>query len=84
MNSASGNRLHIKYELNNVHVCQDNVCFHILAVLVMNMSNKVILGLPFNAMLYPFSIDETVFQQLKWVLKLDISLLPSLILMLVD
>jgi hypothetical protein len=58
LNSTSGNRLCIKYELNNVHVCHNNLCFHIPAVLVKNMSDKVILGLPFIAILYPFSTDE--------------------------
>jgi hypothetical protein len=32
---------------------------HIPAVLVKNMSDKVILRHPFIAMLYPFSVDET-------------------------
>jgi hypothetical protein len=62
LNSASGNCLHIKYELNNVHICQNNVCFHISTALVKNMSNKVILGPPFIAMLYPFFVDETGVQ----------------------
>jgi hypothetical protein len=57
--------LHIKYELNNVHTCLNNVCFHILAVLVKNMSDKVILGLPFIAMLYHFSIDEIGVSTIK-------------------
>ena len=47
-----------KYELNNVHVCQNNVCFHILVVLVKNMTDKVILGIPFIFMLYPFTAEE--------------------------
>jgi hypothetical protein len=34
LNSASGNKLQINYELNNIHVCQNNVCFHIPSVLV--------------------------------------------------
>ena len=59
LNSTSRNCLHIKYELNNVHVCQNNVCFHIPTILVKNMFDKVILGLFFIAMLYPFSVDET-------------------------
>ena len=44
----------IKYELNNGHVCHDNVCFNIPSVLVKNMTNKVILGIPFINSLYPF------------------------------
>jgi hypothetical protein len=58
LNSASGSKLQIKYELNNVHVCQDNVCFHVPSVLVKNMTNKVILGIPFIFMFYPFTAEE--------------------------
>ena len=48
--SANGSQMKIKYELNNAHVC-----FKIPSVLVKNMTNKVILGLPFINALYPFS-----------------------------
>ena len=54
LNSASGSKLQIRYELNNAHVCQNNVCFHIPSVLVKNMTDKVILGIPFIFMLYHF------------------------------
>jgi hypothetical protein len=54
LNSATGTKLQINYELNNVHVYQDGVYFHIPSVLVKNMSDKVILGIPFIFMLYPF------------------------------
>jgi hypothetical protein len=43
LNSASGDSLHIKYELRKAYVCQNEVCFPILYVLVKNMrSDKVI------------------------------------------
>jgi cell division protein FtsB len=58
LNSASGSKLQIKYELNNVHVCQNNVCFHIPSVLVKNMTDNVILGIPFICMLYPFTVED--------------------------
>ena len=48
----------IKYELNNAHVCHDNVCFKIPSVLVKNMIDKVILGLPFINVLYPFLVEH--------------------------
>jgi hypothetical protein len=54
---ASGTKLQINYELNNVHVCQNNVCFHIPSVLVKEMTDKVVLGIPFIAMLYPFTAE---------------------------
>ncbi|KAL4611228.1 hypothetical protein ACB092_08G107800 [Castanea dentata] len=51
---ANGTKMKIKYELKNAHVCHDNVCFKIPSVLVENMTDKVILGLPFINSLYPF------------------------------
>ena len=41
---ANGSRMKIKYELNNAHVCHDNVYFKIPSVLVKNLTDKVILG----------------------------------------
>ena len=43
----------IKYEINTAHVCHDNVCFKIPSVLVKNMTDKVILDIPFINILYP-------------------------------
>ena len=48
----------IKYELNNAHVCHANVCFKIPFVLFRNMTDKVILGLPFVHALYPFLVEH--------------------------
>ena len=48
----------IKYELNNAHVCHNNVCFKIPSVLVKNLTDKVILGLPFINALYPFLVEH--------------------------
>jgi hypothetical protein len=58
LNSANGSNMKIKYEVNNAHVCQNNVCFKISFVLVKNMTDKVILGLPFIHLLYPFMTKE--------------------------
>ena len=55
---ANGSQMKIKYELNNAHVCHDNVCFKIPSVLVKNMTDKVILGLPFINALYPFLVEH--------------------------
>ena len=57
LNSSSGTKLWINYELNNVHVCQNNVYFHIPSVLIKDIIDKVILGIPFIAMLYPFTAE---------------------------
>ena len=52
--SANGTKMKIKYELNNAHVCHDSVSFKIPFVFVKNMTDKVILGIPFINSLYPF------------------------------
>ena len=49
--------MHIKYEINNAHVCKDKVCFKTSFVLVKNLNDKVILGLPFIHLLYPFTTE---------------------------
>jgi hypothetical protein len=56
--SANGSKMKITFEINKAHVCQDNVCFKTTFVLVKNMTDKVILGLPFITLLYPFTIDH--------------------------
>ena len=56
--SANGSQMKIKYGLNNAHVCHSNVCFKIPFVLVKNMTDKVILGLPFINALYPFLVEH--------------------------
>ena len=56
--SANSSQMKIKYELNNAHVCHGNVCFKIPSVLVKNMIDKVILGLPFINALYPFLVKH--------------------------
>ena len=56
--SANGSQMKIKYGLNNAHVCHDNVCFKIPSVLVKNLTDKVILGLPFINALYHFLVEH--------------------------
>ena len=56
--STNGSQMKIKYELNNAHVCHGNVCFKIPSVLVKNMTDKVILGLPFINVLYPSLVEH--------------------------
>ena len=45
------------FALNNAHVCHGNVCFKIPFVLIKNMTDKVILGLPFINALYLFLVE---------------------------
>jgi len=50
--------MQITFEISKAHVCQDNVCFKTLFVLVKNMTDKVILGLHFITLLYHFTTDH--------------------------
>ena len=56
--SANGTQMKIKYEINNAHVCHDNVCFKISSVLLKKMTDKVILGILFINSLYPFLTEH--------------------------
>ena len=56
--SANGSQMKIKYELNNAHICHNNVNFKIPSVRVKNLTDKVILGLPFINALYPFLVEH--------------------------
>ncbi|KAL4619472.1 hypothetical protein ACB092_06G081500 [Castanea dentata] len=56
--SANGSQMKIQYKLHNAHVFHENVCFKIPSVLVKNMSDKVILGLPSINALYPFLVEH--------------------------
>ena len=56
--SANGTQMKIKYEIKTAHVCHDNVCFKIPSVLVKNMTDKVILDIPFINILYPFLTEH--------------------------
>jgi hypothetical protein len=58
LRSANGSKMQITFEISKAHVCQDNVCFKTSFVLVKNMTDKIILGLPFITLLYPFTTDQ--------------------------
>ena len=86
---ANGTQMKIKYELNNAHVCYDNVCFKIPYVLVKNMTDKVILGIPFINSLYPFLIehDGITIDPFGWKVKFKFASkfeIDNLILMLLQ
>jgi hypothetical protein len=58
LRSANDSKIQINFEISKAHICQDNVCFKTSFVLVKNMTDKVILGLPFITLLYPFTTDN--------------------------
>lgn len=55
---ANGFRMKVKYKLTNAHVCQYGVCFKIPYVLIGNVTNRVILGMPFIFYIYLLFIEN--------------------------
>ena len=53
LSQASGTSLNIEFRLPNVDVCRDDIYIQTTFALVKNITNKVILGNPFIALLYP-------------------------------
>jgi hypothetical protein len=53
LSQARGTSLNIEFRLPNAHVCRDDIYIQTTFVLVKNITNKVILGNPFIALLYP-------------------------------
>ena len=58
INTANGGKMNVSYKLPKAHVCQSNACFKTSFILVKDMVDTVILGLPFIYLLYPFTVDE--------------------------
>ena len=52
---ANGSQMNIKYKLLKVHICQYGVCFMTFFVLIRNMTDRIILELPFIYLLYSFT-----------------------------
>ena len=59
LSGANGARLNIQYKISSVKICNDKICFKTPFVLVKNISEPIILGTPFLALIYPFSVDHT-------------------------
>ncbi|KAI5335122.1 hypothetical protein L3X38_025255 [Prunus dulcis] len=57
LSTTSGKSLQLNFELPKAHICQNKVCFKTSFVLVKNITDEVILGLPFLALLYPFQVE---------------------------
>ena len=55
---ANGKKLIINYKIPSVHICNDEICFETIFVLIKDLSSKIILGNPFMTLLYPFLTTE--------------------------
>ena len=43
LTQTNGEKLIINYKIPNVHICNDEICFETIFVLIKNLSSKVIL-----------------------------------------
>ncbi|CAL9028495.1 unnamed protein product, partial [Prunus brigantina] len=57
LSTASGKLLKLNFEIPKAHVCQNRVCFKTSFVLIKNITDRVILGLPFISLLYPLQVE---------------------------
>ncbi|KAK0598206.1 hypothetical protein LWI29_032525 [Acer saccharum] len=53
---ANKQQLNIQYKLTNAKVCNDGVCYNTSFLMVKNLSQNVILGLPFIHLISPFKV----------------------------
>ena len=58
LTQANGKKLIINYKIPSVHICNDEICFETIFVLIKDLSSKIILGNPFMTLLYPFLTTE--------------------------
>ncbi|KAK0602627.1 hypothetical protein LWI29_035373 [Acer saccharum] len=55
---ANKQQLNIQYKLTNAKVCNDGVCYNTSFLMVKNLSQNVILGLPFIHLISPFKVTS--------------------------
>ncbi|RVW18795.1 hypothetical protein CK203_102744 [Vitis vinifera] len=65
---ANGQRLAIKYKLTDVHIRNHDICIKQTFILVKNLKEKALLGIPFLSSIYPLWVDNQGFMR-SWPLK---------------
>ncbi|KAL6332997.1 hypothetical protein AAG906_020015 [Vitis piasezkii] len=55
---ANGKRLAIKYKLTNVHIRNHDICIKQTFILVKDLKEKALLGIPFLSSIYPLWVDN--------------------------
>ena len=58
LTQANKEKLIINYKIPNVHICNDEICFETVFILIKDFSTKIILGNPFMALLYHFLMTD--------------------------
>lgn len=57
--STNGSKLHIKYKLINIKVCNKDICLMTTFVLVKGLSRTMLLRILFMGLIQLFTIDKT-------------------------
>ena len=55
---ANGKRLAIKYKLTDVHIRNHDVCIKQTFIIVNDLNEKALLGIPFLSSIYPLWVDN--------------------------
>ena len=55
---ANGKRLAIKYKLSNAHICNQGICIKQTFIIVKDLKEKALLGVPFLSSIYPMWVDN--------------------------
>jgi len=58
VHSANGMALQIKYKLSKAYISNQGYYFKNSFILVRDISQEVILGIPFISQIYPFKVDQ--------------------------
>ena len=55
---ANGKKLIIKYKLSNAHICNQGICIKQIFILVKDLKEKALLGVPFLSSIFPMWVDD--------------------------
>ena len=55
---ANGKKLVIEYKLSNAHICNQDIYIKQTFILVKDIKEKTLLGVPFLSSIYPMWIDD--------------------------
>ena len=56
--SANGSSLDVLYKIKRGYISNQNYCFNNIFTVVKNITNDIILGIPFLTQIYPFYVDK--------------------------
>ena len=55
---ANGRKLAIKYKLSDAHICNQGICIKQTFILVKDLKEKALLGVPFLSSIFPMWVDD--------------------------